>query len=156
MKSLKLFFLLAIYSLGNTVSSQTTSCHSKEIVGYYPNWQWYDRNKLVSPSTIEYEKYTILNYCFFDVDVNGNIQITDPWADKNLLLGPINWSVAPAGYDTAYDFGNPSYHQPNQKMSDYCQQNGVTFLLLEGGLYLTTFHLLLQIRKKDKILQTHV
>jgi chitinase len=133
MKSLKLFFFIAIYCFGNSVSSQTTMCHNKEIVGYYPNWQWYDRDKLVNPASINYEKYTILNYCFFDVDINGNILITDPWADKNLLLGPIDWSVAPAGYDTEYDFGNPNYHLPNQKMSDYCQENGVTFLPSIGG-----------------------
>lgn len=126
-----IYFLLLFFSTES--NAQTTNCHQREIVGYYPNWQWYDRNKLVNPESIHYEKYTILNYCFFDVDENGNIQITDPWADKNLLLGPINWGVAPAGYDTEYDFGNPNYHHPNQKMSDYCHQNGVTFLPSIGG-----------------------
>ncbi|MFU8843177.1 MAG: glycoside hydrolase family 18 protein [Bacteroidales bacterium] len=63
----------------------------KEIVGYYPNWQWYDRNKLVNPETIFYEKYTVINYAFFRPMADGTITSTDSWADENLLLGPIIW-----------------------------------------------------------------
>jgi chitinase len=113
------------------IFAQVNTC--KEVVGYYPNWQWYDRNKLVNPQTIDYSKYSILNYSFFEPLSNGTIRITDPWADKNLLLGPINWAMAPAGYDTGYDFGNPAYHFPGQKMSDYCHQNGVKLLPSIGG-----------------------
>lgn len=105
----------------------------REVVGYYPNWQWYDRAKLVNPQTIDYSKYTILNYAFFKPLPNGSITILDPWADKNLLLGPINWAVAPAGYDTAYDFGNPAYHQPGQQFSTICHQHGVKLLPSIGG-----------------------
>ena len=96
--------VLSAYLLisGFTFFAQNNPC--KEVVGYYPNWQWYDRNKLVNPQTIDYSKYSILNYSFFEPLANGTIKITDPWADKNLLLGPINWAVAPAGYDSSYDF----------------------------------------------------
>jgi GH18 family chitinase len=123
-----LIFLFIIFA-SKPIYSQTC----KEVVGYYPNWQWYDRNKLVNPTSIDYSKYSILNYAFFDVTVAGQIVITDPWADKNLLLGPINWAVAPAGYDTAYDFGNPAFHHPGNKFSDICHQNGVKFLPSIGG-----------------------
>ncbi len=105
----------------------------KEIVGYYPNWQWYDRNKLVNPQSIDYSKYTILNYAFFKPEADGSISILDPWADKNILLGPINWAVAPAGYDSAYDFGNPAYHQPGQQFSQICHQHNVKLLPSIGG-----------------------
>jgi GH18 family chitinase len=105
----------------------------KEVVGYYPNWQWYDRNKLVNPQSIDYSKYSILNYAFFKPQADGTITILDPWADKNLLLGPINWAVAPAGYDTAYDFGNPAYHIPGHQFSAICHQHGVKFLPSIGG-----------------------
>lgn len=115
------------------ISKTTIAQPCKEIVGYYPNWQWYDRNKLVSPTSIDYSKYTILNYCFFKVLPSGNIQITDAWADKNLLLGPINWAVAPVGYDTQLDFGNVAYHQPNNRLSDICHQHGVKLLPSIGG-----------------------
>lgn len=124
------FWLMLLFASA-LAKIQAQTC--KEIVGYYPNWQWYDRNKLVKPATINYEKYSILNYCFFNPQSNGTIQITDPWADKNLLLGPINWSVAPAGYDTGYDFGNPAYHIPGQKLSQYCHNNGVKLLPSIGG-----------------------
>jgi len=64
-----------------------------EVVGYYPNWQWYDRNKLVNPNTIDYSKYTILNYAFLVPEADGIISLFDPWADENLLLGQIDWST---------------------------------------------------------------
>ena len=63
----------------------------KEIVGYYPNWQWFDRNQLVNAETIFYEKYTVINYAFFNPTTDGTIISTDSWADENLLLGPMIW-----------------------------------------------------------------
>ena len=51
--------------LGLLQASGLSAQPCKEIVGYYPNWQWYDRNKAVRPQTIAYKKYTVLNYCFF-------------------------------------------------------------------------------------------
>ncbi|PLX05728.1 MAG: hypothetical protein C0594_06815 [Marinilabiliales bacterium] len=63
----------------------------KEVIGYYPNWQWYDRNKLVNPSSIQYDKYSIINYAFFSPEADGTIAQTDTWADENLLLGEIIW-----------------------------------------------------------------
>ena len=65
----------------------------KEVVGYYCNWQWYDRANLVNPMTIPYSKYTILNYAFLNPQANGSIALFDSWADENLLLGPMNWST---------------------------------------------------------------
>ncbi|GAB5417739.1 MAG: hypothetical protein Crog4KO_25120 [Crocinitomicaceae bacterium] len=62
-----------------------------EVVGYYPNWQWYDRNKLVNPQSIDYSKYSILNYCFFKPEADGSISSHDAWADENLLLGQPDW-----------------------------------------------------------------
>ena len=70
---------------------QATAQTCKEVVGYYPNWQWYDREKLVNPQSIDYSKYSILNYCFFKPEVDGTISSHDPWADENLLLGEPDW-----------------------------------------------------------------
>ena len=33
----------------------------KEVVGYYPNWQWYDRAQLVNPQTLDYSKYSMVD-----------------------------------------------------------------------------------------------
>lgn len=110
----------------------------KEVVGYYAGWQWYDRNKLMSPQTIPYSKYSILTYAFFQPQADGTLKISDPWGDKNQLLGAIDWATAPAGYDTQYDFGNPAYHLPNQKLSDYAHQGGCKLMVSVGGWTFST------------------
>jgi GH18 family chitinase len=69
----------------------TSGQEQKEIVGYYPNWQWYDRSQLVDPEAIMYNKYTVINYAFFRPQANGSVTSTDSWADENLLLGPMIW-----------------------------------------------------------------
>jgi GH18 family chitinase len=82
----KLIFLIMAAALtGLCLKAQ------KEVIGYYPNWQWYDRGQLVNPETIFYEKYSIINYAFFRPQANGVITSTDAWADENLLLGPMIW-----------------------------------------------------------------
>lgn len=123
--------LLLFFALFFTSAAFSQPC--KEVVGYYAGWQWYDRNKLMNPQSVKYDKYTIINYAFFKPKSDGSLAISDPWGDKNQLLGPINWATAPAGYDTQYDFGNAAYHQPNQKMSDYVHQAGAKFLISVGG-----------------------
>ncbi|MCC6699996.1 MAG: T9SS type A sorting domain-containing protein [Fluviicola sp.] len=125
--------LLLVFALLNLLKLNAQNQPCKEVIGYYPNWQWYDRNKLVTPQSIDYTKYSIINYSFFAPQADGTIKITDPWADKNLLLGPINWAVAPAGYDSSYDFGNPAYHQPGNKFADICHQHHVKLMPSIGG-----------------------
>lgn len=80
-----LILLLGIFSK----SAFAQPC--KEVVGYYPNWQWYDRNKVVNPQSIDYSKYSIINYCFFKPEADGSISSHDAWADENLLLGQPDW-----------------------------------------------------------------
>lgn len=94
MKSLQKLTVLALFLIIKLSVAQTC----KEIIGYYPNWQWYDRGKLVKPSTINYSKYTTINYCFFKPETNGTISNTDTWADENLLQGQINWNTFPVSY----------------------------------------------------------
>jgi chitinase len=123
--------LLCWLLYGSLNPTQAQTC--KEIIGYYPSWQWYDRNKLVQPSTIQYSKYSIINYAFFKTEADGHLSVTDPWGDKNLLLGPFNWATAPVGYDASYDFGNPAYHIAGQKFADYAHAGGCKFLISIGG-----------------------
>jgi GH18 family chitinase len=91
---LKFIFILLLAVFSKKANAQNLPC--KEVIGYYPNWQWYDRAKLVQPNTIDYSKYTIINYAFFKPETNGNISSTDTWADDNLLNGQPNW--AQGGY----------------------------------------------------------
>ncbi len=62
----------------------------KQIIGYLPNWSAYRRNRLVNPKTINYSKYTILDYSFFSPDTNGIITSCDAYADRLLLQGDSN------------------------------------------------------------------
>ncbi len=124
--------LLLLLSIG-ALCKRATAQPCKEVIGYYPSWQWYDRAKLVSPTSIDYSKYSIINYAFLYPLSDGTITITDPWADKNLLLGDINWQVAPAGYDTGYDLGDPAYHLPNTSIVYHAHQNNVKIMISLGG-----------------------
>ena len=54
-------WLLCLLFITQKVCAQTCT----EVIGYYPNWQWYDRGQLVKPTTIQYSKYSIINYAFF-------------------------------------------------------------------------------------------
>lgn len=123
--------LLLVLSLLPLLAQSQSTC--REVVGYYAGWQWYDRNRLMNPQSVPYQKYSILTYAFMQPQPNGTIAISDPWGDKNQLLGPINWSVAPAGYDTQYDFGNAAYHLSNQKLSDYAHAANCKLLVSVGG-----------------------
>lgn len=124
-----LIIFFVVLKVSNVAWSQTC----KEVIGYYPSWQWYDRNKLVKPTTIDYSQYSIINYAFLYPKADGHLTITDPWADKNLLLGDFNWATAPAGYDSGYDLGNPAYHQPNTSIVYHAHQNNTLVMLSIGG-----------------------
>lgn len=108
-----ILLLLAFTSL----KSIGQGCH--EVVGYYPNWQWYDRNKLVNPQTIDYSKYTIINYAFLNPQPDGSIDLFDPWADENLLLGQPDWATG--GYI------------PNTSLISNAHSNNVKVLPSIGG-----------------------
>ncbi|MBX9850692.1 MAG: glycoside hydrolase family 18 protein [Cytophagaceae bacterium] len=93
----------------------------KEIIGYYPSWQWYKRSQLMSPEKLDYSKYTILNYSFFAPDAEGNLFGTDAWADSVLLRGKIDWAKA-----------QPAYF-PNTGLVDIAHAWGVKVMVSIGG-----------------------
>lgn len=114
-KRLKLLFSLLV--VFNLTTAFAQPC--KEVVGYYPNWQWYDRGQIVNPQTLDYSKYSILNYCFFNPQPDGSIITTDAWADENLLLGQPDW--VNGGY------------LPNTSVVDLAHNNNVKILPSIGG-----------------------
>lgn len=123
------FAILAIYSHAQ-----------KTVIGYYPNYQFYDRNKLVRPDSVKFEKYTFVNYGFFKPQASGNIIQTDPFADKTCLLGPVtNWNPAgytPGTYGSAADtigLGVIAAHDTAYKMSRLAHNKGCKLLLSVGG-----------------------
>ncbi len=101
------------------IKTQLLAQPCKEVVAYYPNWQWYDRNHLVEPASIDYSKYTIINYSFFSPQANGDINQIDVWADENLLFGQHDW--VNGGY------------LPNTSLIDLAHSSGVKVLVSIGG-----------------------
>ncbi len=77
-----------------TVSGAEVMPVCRQIIGYYPSWQWYDRGQLLAPENLDYTRYTILNYSFYQTDSLGNLYGTDEWADSVLLRGKYDWSSA--------------------------------------------------------------
>ncbi len=118
----KISFLITLIAFSVEYVIAQTPC--KEIVGYYPNWQWYDRSKLVNPQSIDYSKYTILNYCFMKLETDGTISLTDPWADDNLLNGLPDWQ-------------NGGY-LPNTSIIELAHNSGVKVLPSIGGWTLSS------------------
>ena len=103
---------IVLVLLGAMAGEAAAQC--RQIIGYYPNWQWYDRNKLVNPSTIAYSKYTIINYAFFAPQTNGSIATTDSWADENLLEGTPLWT-GPVAHDSTTSLPYKA-HQAGKKV----------------------------------------
>jgi chitinase len=85
------FLLFFVLSFVQCKHADAQPCH--EIIGYYPSWQWYDREKMVRPATIKYKKYSIINYAFFQPQPDGSLKGTDAWADQNLLEGEVDWKT---------------------------------------------------------------
>ncbi|MBQ4822717.1 glycosyl hydrolase family 18 protein [Aquimarina sp. MMG016] len=137
-------FSLCLLGIGNTYAqvntggSATTANHNKQVIGYITNWDaWKSVNAGVPAQgalnhlNIDYNKYTILNYSFFGVAVDGSLHsgdhrnkniyqsgavqqpdelihgnVYDSW-DLHLLLGEIETFsyISPAIKERAEAFG---------------------------------------------------
>lgn len=80
---LSLFMLIYGYSQINPNAPYNTSHHNKQVIGYVPNWDaWKGSNLNVLPASlnhynIDYSQYTILNFSFFGVAVDGSLHSGD-------------------------------------------------------------------------------
>ena len=124
MRYLLFLFLLTFYN-----QLQAQPC--REVVAFYPSWKWYDRGRLVNPSTIDYSKYTVINYAFFKPEKNGSISLFDPYADKTILLGEIGPN-AKRGYEKNNEV-NRNWHIPGTSLIDKAHENGVKVFISIGG-----------------------
>lgn len=118
MKKRILSILPALIFLVSDLTGQNPA-PCKQVIGYYPDWQWYDRSQLVRPTTIDYSKYTIINYCFFNPQPNGSIALGDSWAEQNLLQGQFDW--------------NTNTYIPNTSVVDLAHNANVKVLVSIGG-----------------------
>jgi len=81
--------------------------HDKQIIGYYASWQWYDRSKLAKPANIDFNKFTRVNFAFFQLDEEGNIWGTDEWADPRLLFGDVTGDCQPGALQCRCSWTKP-------------------------------------------------
>ena len=112
---------LILISFFTLILNKITAQPCREVIGYYPAWQWYDRGQLVNPKSIRYDRYTIINYAFFKPKTDGSLEGTDAWADENLLEGQINYQTTPQS------------HYPNTSLVDLAHAAGVKVLISIGG-----------------------
>jgi len=124
MKTLQLLFFLFF---GGVLCAQPC----REVSVFYPSWKWYNRSRLVNPATIDYSKYTIINYAFLQPDPDGNILLFDPYADKTLLLGDISPS-APRSYKSSPRLFK-DWHTEGTSLVDMAHKNGVKVVVSVGG-----------------------
>lgn len=120
-KRLFVGFLCLVLGLSLTPAKaqKTAKNHNKNVIGYFGNWMWYRRGKLVNPQTIQYSKYTHINYSFFVPTTSGDVVESDAWADENLLLGETDW--------------NNGGYKPNTSIVDLAHQAGVKIVMAVGG-----------------------
>lgn len=110
--------LLSLILLGCLHLSKSQPC--KEVVGYYPDWQYYDRSTLLKPEKLDYSKYTVINYAFFNPQADGSAITGDQWATDNILLGPDVWSPS-------------HYHDSTKSLPYLSKANNVKCVMSIGG-----------------------
>jgi len=113
-------------------TSPSGSTSTKEVIGYYASWQWYDRSKLAEPKNLDYSKVTIVNFAFFQTDTQGYLYGTDSWADPQVLFGPQNWNPSDDS-SSAPDY-RCHWSGPNKKAcGHYKLEDGLIYLVHQAG-----------------------
>lgn len=123
------FFTLCTYAQIKGGSAFSTANHNKQIIGYVPNWDaWKDTNLYVPKASlnhynIDYSQYTILNFSFFGVAVDGTLHSGDLRNKQIYANGQIQQPAAllhPDGYsshDQTFVLGEPqTFHGWDEKL----------------------------------------
>ncbi|WP_158250355.1 glycosyl hydrolase family 18 protein [Aquimarina sp. I32.4] len=92
-----LVFILGYTSIAqiNSGGSHTTANHSKQVIGYVPNWDAWKGPKFdvlaksLNHYNIDYSQYTILNFSFFGVATDGSLHSGDLRNPKIYASGEI-------------------------------------------------------------------
>ncbi|KAL7548690.1 hypothetical protein ACHAWF_011963 [Thalassiosira exigua] len=113
--------------------------HGKTIIAYYASWQWYDRSHLAKPTNLDHSKVTRYNFAFFQINEQGAIWGTDPWADAIVLYGEYDWNHAPGAPGAKCHWGSPADppacagHKPGTGLIDVAHAAGVEVYPSIGG-----------------------
>ncbi len=65
--------------------SASGTAQQKEVVGYYPSWNWQHKNALMTFDKIPFKKLTIIDYAFWHPLLDGTIAGINPTGDSLLL-----------------------------------------------------------------------
>jgi GH18 family chitinase len=126
----------AAYNIPASIAPVSPHGTSKKIIGYYAGWQWYDRNKLASPSNMDFSLVQRVNYAFFQPDAMGNIYGTDKWGDPQILFGPyssmLGGGVQKCSYDGPHEV-NCAYHEHNSGLIYKAHRQGAEVYPSIGG-----------------------
>ena len=111
---------------------------SKTIIGYFPSWQWYDRQKLAAPMNFDFTKITRINFAFFQTNEEGKVWGTDTWADPNLLFGPYDWNPGENATNEycswdGPDLKNCQHHKYEEGLISLVHEAGKTIYPSLGG-----------------------
>ena len=121
--------LAALLAHGGSTAAAIELIGSKHVIGYYASWQWYDRDKLASPASLDYTKVTrvsphlitalLLVYstihlfsplrcfaCSSAQSSNADAAATTP-ASPSLLLLLVFWSPRRAAIQVNFAFFQP-------------------------------------------------
>ena len=77
--SIILIILISVSSMGQ----------QKEVVGYFPSWNWQHKNSLMTYDKIPFKKLTIIDYAFWHPLLDGTIAGINPASDSLILYGRI-------------------------------------------------------------------
>lgn len=114
--------LVVLISIFSQPSSAQKKSNQKQIIGYYPGWQVYDRNKLAAPENIDLKKYSTIIYAFFLPDYYGNLKPADAFIDNLVLKGKRDWR-----------YTDSEQYYPNTSIVELAKSKKVDVLISIGG-----------------------
>jgi chitinase len=88
--------------------NKTTKDHSSQVIGYITQWDaWKGENNDVPKASynhlnVDYSQYTILNYSFFGVAVDGSLHGAD-YRNKQIYQDGVNQAASPLYMESKFD-----------------------------------------------------
>lgn len=94
----------------------------KNIVGYYPDWQVYDRAKLAAPKNLDYKRLSTIVYSFFIPSYDGTLSTKDEYITELILKGQRDWRLE----------GKPAYY-PMTSLVELAHSKKTNVMISIGG-----------------------
>ena len=69
------------------IACSSSMSQRKEVVGYFPSWNWQHKNSHMTYDKIPFNKLTIIDYAFWHPLLDGTIAGINPTGDSLILFG---------------------------------------------------------------------